>query len=472
MSQIPKIKFKTDFEVDLYNALTSEREKSRNLDQVVQDLKKQMEALNLKVQQYEKNENSHNTGDASAQGYHTDEAEFQTDEEDEEQTPRDTDWILAKNKNKKTKKEAKEHSDAKGRASKKRKAASSPEISPQQPGTSKQTNQAEQKVSEPKTHVPPPIFVDHVPNIKSLIEPLKALNFEGKIKTLSSKTSFKINCLEGEEYKKVSGWLNSAKINWHSFADKQTRPLKVMARGLHSETEPTEIVEELVAKGFLAVSAVNILSSRTKQPLNLFMLTFDTDQEVKQVYNITRIAYQAVKIEELRKTSNRIVQCKNCQEFNHVRTYCHKAPRCVKCAGTHATTDCDKEANAPKKCANCGASHTANYRGCIIAKELQKLRNQKTTKRKPEALQKQKAEKPVEQKQLSGGHVDPTISYAEKTANAKQSATTAGLHASQDPIAAMLERMEKRLDQQEQFNSMVLLKLETLEKSLGFTKRA
>jgi hypothetical protein len=31
------------------------------------------------------------------------------------------------------------------------------------------------------------------------------------------------------------------------------------------------------------------------------------------------------------------------------------------------------------KCVNCGEGHPANYRGCIVAKELQKIKNKKAT---------------------------------------------------------------------------------------------
>ena len=45
------------------------------------------------------------------------------------------------------------------------------------------------------------------------------------------------------------------------------------------------------------------------------------------------------------------------------------------------TVLCKKEINQHPKCVNCGEGHPANYRGCIVAKELHKLRkkNQSST---------------------------------------------------------------------------------------------
>jgi PAX-interacting protein 1 len=52
-----------------------------------------------------------------------------------------------------------------------------------------------------------------------------------------------------------------------------------------------------------------------------------------------------------------------------------KKRRCVKCAGKHTTESCTKPKEIPPKCYNCGANHLANYRGCVVAKELHALRN-------------------------------------------------------------------------------------------------
>jgi hypothetical protein len=75
-------------------------------------------------------------------------------------------------------------------------------------------------------------------------------------------------------------------------------------------------------------------------------------------------------------------QCKNCQSWEHTKSYCHKEPRCVKFAGKHTTVICTKPKDTPPKCYNCGENHPANYRGCVVAKELQALRNKATIPRK------------------------------------------------------------------------------------------
>ena len=372
-------------------------------------------------------------------------------ETDEEQLARDTDWILKKSKK------------ANARVSKKRKASDTPEVSPVKIEKTK-TNTIK------KSPVPPPIFVEHVTSINEITALLKKVGFKGKIFSLSSKTSFKINSESENEYRKVTEWLNSNKYEWHTYQNKQSRPLKVMARGIHHQTSPEEIVDELKSQGIKAISAVNMLSGKNKEPLNLFMLSFDNSQDAAAVFKIKTIGYQVVKIEELHKQSSRIVQCKNCQEFNHVRTYCHKTPKCVKCAGQNKSSDCKKPLNVPSKCANCDGPHTANYRGCVVAKELQKRRDLNNKKSPPAPLQ----IRPLSQK------VKPSISYSQAVAgpssSVKPQPTKKIITSSNgksgnatsfqpNPVASfhsILERIEECLRQQEEFNQMVFRSLQSL----------
>lgn len=106
----------------------------------------------------------------------------------------------------------------------------------------------------------------------------------------------------------------------------------------------------------------------------MFMVSFDPEEDMKKIYNITKLLNTIVKIEPI-KASKLIPQCKNCQAYGHTKNYCSKSPRCVKCAGKHPTHECSKTEIEQPKCCNCGEPHPASYRGCLVAKELQKMRN-------------------------------------------------------------------------------------------------
>ena len=96
---------------------------------------------------------------------------------------------------------------------------------------------------------------------------------------------------------------------------------------------------------------------------------------------------------------------------------------CVKCAGKHLTTQCSKTKEAKPKCIHCGEAHPASYRGCLVAKEMQKMKNKYTNK--PVTTPHQT----IEEKQLqskiaqnrhnknNSQYTNEKISYAQATMN-------------------------------------------------------
>lgn len=147
-----------------------------------------------------------------------------------------------------------------------------------------------------------------------------------------------------------------------------------MVKKLHHSSLPEHIIEDLKDQGFKILSAVNKIGWHSKQKLDMFILSFDVSEDIDKIKNIKVILNQIVEVDALRK-NKLLVQCKKCQSFGHSQNYCGKEPRCVKCVGKHLTKDCTKVKEDPAKCVLCGEAHPANYRGCMVAKELQKMKN-------------------------------------------------------------------------------------------------
>ena len=108
-------------------------------------------------------------------------------ETDEDGLANETNWILQK------------------RNPKKRKAASSPDISPQKVEDTSKKNKNNSK----STLRPPPFTV-------------KILN----------NNIYKINVINQEDYRSVTSILNAKNIAWYSYENKQRRPIKVVVKNL------------------------------------------------------------------------------------------------------------------------------------------------------------------------------------------------------------------------------------------------
>lgn len=274
---------------------------------------------------------------------------------------------------------------------------------------------------------PPPIIIDSVTNYHSLYENIKKVTSVDNVTTkVMNGNNLKINVQDGEAYRNLTRMLKDTDLAWHSFENKQTRPIRVMAKKLHYTCKPEKIIEDLVNKGYKATEASNKLNWRTKQPLNMFILTFTTDEDIKKIYEIRNILGCKVNIEHL-KNSKLIPQCKHCQSYGHTQKYCNKQPRCVKCAGKHHTKECGSQRIEHPKCIHCGGKHPANYRGCSIAIELQNLRNKKNSKnlklnkkKETENKQQQEGDKGKNKPNPAPPTVTSNRTYAQVTKNSTQ----------------------------------------------------
>jgi hypothetical protein len=146
-----------------------------------------------------------------------------------------------------------------------------------------------------------------------------------------------------------------------------------MIKILHNSYQPMNILRSLNDQGLQALNAPPKLKWKTKEPLDMFIVSFQRNTDINKIFNIKTICRAAVTVEPIR-TNKLISHFKICQSFGHTRNYCNKAPKCVKCAGPHLTSECDKPQTTQRKCCHCGKNHPASYRGCEVIKALQKLR--------------------------------------------------------------------------------------------------
>lgn len=289
-------------------------------------------------------------------------------------------------------------------------------------GATEQTNQfSELEDSEDEVQIrptvvkaskPPPIFVDDVENIAPLQRLLKELaeeNFELKI---MSNNRVRVQSQTTEIYSKIVKELELKQTKFHTYELKENRAFRVVLKQMHHTTNIEELKEVLKTYGHEARNIHNIKKRATKQPLPMFFVDLEPKPNNKDIYNLELIMNLRVKFEPPHQRRE-IPQCTKCQRYNHTQRFCHHSPRCVKCAGNHATEAClRKVKDNAVLCVLCNLNHPANYKGCFVYRELQE-------KSFPSLRQKQNT---PNQQAPQSAHVRSGVSYAQAAREKSQQA--------------------------------------------------
>lgn len=221
---------------------------------------------------------------------------------------------------------------------------------------------------------PPPLFIDKVSNIQPLTKMLESVaSGDYELKILQGER-VKIQATSSESYSTIYKELKSRNTEFFTYQAKQERSFRVVLKHMHPTTDIEELKHALEKQHHKPTNIWNIKSSKTKQPLPIFYIDLQPSPNNKEIYGIKSLLNCGVHIEPPRP--KRIIpQCSNCQQYGHTQKFCHRQPKCVKCAESHHTTNCPRKERSDKvKCILCDGNHPANYKGCIIYKELQKVK--------------------------------------------------------------------------------------------------
>lgn len=231
----------------------------------------------------------------------------------------------------------------------------------------------EEQVPRPVNKTPPVYFrgmmdTTLVERIKQLIGPKFTISpfKRGNIQECRIQTS------DSDTYRKLVAYLESRKYSFYSFALKDTQGPKFVMMNIEYYVSTAEIKEELAHLGF-KIKSIFAMWNRNKTPLNMFKIELDPssgEDETNRFLELNLFMQRSIKI-EIAKRRTEPIQCTNCNEFGHSKSYCHLENICVFCAGHHDSKSCDT-ANTDRKCSNCGEQHTANYKGCMIYKHERK----------------------------------------------------------------------------------------------------
>lgn len=220
----------------------------------------------------------------------------------------------------------------------------------------------------------PPLYVDRVSNIQPLIKMLDEIagdNYEVKI---LRNEQVRIQPKTTELYTKIVRNLQDKNTEFYTYRPKQDRNFKVVLKNLHPSTDIEEIKDELNLQGHKVTNVWNVKQRNSKKPIPIFFIELEPNSNNKHIYEIKNLLHCRV-IFEPPRPKREIPQCGNCQQYGHTKKYCFRKPKCIKCAGDHASSNCERKVRSDSvKCVLCDGNHPANYKGCSIYKELQKIK--------------------------------------------------------------------------------------------------
>ena len=182
---------------------------------------------------------------------------------------------------------------------------------------------------------------------------------------------------------------------------------------MHPSVEPEQIIVALQEIGHTATNVWNMKHGLTKTALQLFVVELKQNVNNKEIYGITLLLNSRIAFEPPRP-KREIPQCSICQQYGHTKSGCRRKPKCIKCAGDHASAECLRKARTSDvKCALCDGNHPANYKGCIVYQKLKtstfpSLRkkvlpevdtNEKNSKQQQQSLNQQQQQSPHQHQQ-------------------------------------------------------------------------
>lgn len=234
-----------------------------------------------------------------------------------------------------------------------------------------------------KISKPPPIYLKSAVDFKQLCSILQTAGGDNSFKCVSTSRGITIYPSTPDAYRIFVKLFKEKEAEFHTFQLNEDKSYRVVIRGLHPTIPHEDIAKELSDKGF-SVRKISNVFSKAKTSLPLYFVDLDPNTNNDAIFEIDSLLYSKIKVEEPRK-KRQIVQCVKCQQYGHTKSYCYYKTRCVKCGKQHEPAACTKKTEDQPTCANCGGNHPANYRGCIIHKQLQ------TAKRRPSMRQQQAA---------------------------------------------------------------------------------
>lgn len=243
----------------------------------------------------------------------------------------------------------------------------------------------------PPATKPPPLVVYNTSNYQKLNGDIKSV-ISGSLRAVYLGDHVKYLFETMSDYQRATAFIEEHQMQYFTHQAPHDRLLKVVIRRLPEEIPVQDIYDALTAKGY-QIRNIHRYNRRDRQTGNLIpmptvVISLPKGQQSDKIFKERYLLDTRVYVKNYEPKDGPL-QCTNCQRLRHTARYCHMPPRCVKCAGSHATADCKLTPTEKATCALCGTvGHPASWKGCPVYQKalkqfpLTETRFRRTTSRR------------------------------------------------------------------------------------------
>lgn len=223
-----------------------------------------------------------------------------------------------------------------------------------------------------------------------------------------------------KDHKQMVSFLLNNGVPLHSWTLPEDRNARLVIRGLNVDT-PLSHIEDALHEHDIQFSNISRMRSRGQDPVEwpLFLVTLQGTSQLQTALKITHLGRIRVTVEIFRGNLS-VTQCYRCQEFGHTSHNCHERAICVKCAGDHRSSECQKPESEPLTCCHCRGPHTANYTLCPSRSKWLANRENNRASQQSTSVPTPKPAQPVSAVSTSAARV-AGVSYAERVSHGRSS---------------------------------------------------
>lgn len=258
-------------------------------------------------------------------------------------------------------------------------------------GTSKEASPSKNanSVRESNSTSKPPAIIVFTKDVKKLSQCINNHLKNANSVLFMRRQDIKVQNFTKEDFESTKQLLTLQKMEFYTFTPKDEKPFTLLIKNIAEGFDEQEVQAAIIEK----IEDINILNiKRFNERMMIIQLRdVDSANKVKKLRSLLGLGIIVTKYH-----GNNVLQCRNCQRYNHLATNCKMAYRCVKCAEGHGPNNCSipkkddnnqqfivdnpdgtktKQIGVKLKCANCGGEHAASFRQCPVRIKMMDEKN-------------------------------------------------------------------------------------------------